>query len=72
MKLTLHLGANVSAKDINGQTAFFIAVKYGRSDAVEVLLKADSSTTERDASSESLLQVAIGTHQIIQERSRYI
>ena len=70
--LALRLGANVSAKDTNGQTALFVAVEHGRSDAVDVLLKAGSSTTERDASSKSLLQVAIGTHQIIQERLRYI
>ena len=67
IELFLQLGASVSTKNINSQTPLFSAVKHGRYDAVETLLNARSVTTERDASSESLLQVAVGTHQIIEE-----
>ena len=72
IELALQLGASVSTKNTNGQTALFVAVEHGRYDAVEKLLSAGSITTERDASSKSLLQVAVGTHRIIQERLRCI
>ena len=72
IEIALQLGVTVSTKNANDQTTLFVAVEYERFDAVEMLLKADSITTERDASSKSLLQIVMNTHQIIEKRLRCI
>ena len=72
IELFLQLEANMNTKNINGQTTLFIAVEHEKFDVVEKLLRAGSNITERDTSSKSLLQVAVGTHQIIKERLRCI
>ncbi|KAL8759293.1 MAG: hypothetical protein Q9184_003678, partial [Pyrenodesmia sp. 2 TL-2023] len=67
IELTLRLGADLEAKDDNGQTALFLAVRHGRIEAVELLLKAMASTTTRDASG-----IAVSSSEVFAERFRFI
>ncbi|KAL8717149.1 MAG: hypothetical protein Q9181_008354, partial [Wetmoreana brouardii] len=50
--------ANLERKDYQGQTAMITAVKYGRPDAIELLIKANASLWPKDPSGKSLLQIA--------------
>ncbi|KAL8727660.1 MAG: hypothetical protein Q9166_005896 [cf. Caloplaca sp. 2 TL-2023] len=72
IELTMRLGADLEAKDRNGQTALFLAVRHGRLAAVEMLLKAKASVTARDAFGASLLQIAVSSHEVIAERLCFI
>ncbi|KAL8922820.1 MAG: hypothetical protein Q9208_004945 [Pyrenodesmia sp. 3 TL-2023] len=72
IELTMRLGADLEAKDDNGQTALFLAVRHGRVGAVELLLKAKASVTTRDASGLSLLQIAVSSSEVFAKRFRFI
>ncbi|KAL8843711.1 MAG: hypothetical protein Q9176_001919 [Flavoplaca citrina] len=70
--LATRLGANVDAKDANGQTALCLAVRHGRPAAVELLLRTKASTAAQDALEPGLLQWSASSRETIEERMRYI
>ncbi|KAL8837688.1 MAG: hypothetical protein Q9170_002420 [Blastenia crenularia] len=72
LETALQWGAKLNAKDDKGQTAIFLAVKYGRPGAFEWLLRKHASMTERDRSGLNLLQLAVSTHEVIWEHIRFL
>ncbi|KAI4183783.1 MAG: hypothetical protein L6R41_005197 [Letrouitia leprolyta] len=71
VEFAIRLGADINAKDAKGQTALFIAVKYGRQETVESSLRKGSHVTERDQSWLSLFQLATSSQEIYEERLRF-
>ncbi|KAL9595414.1 MAG: hypothetical protein Q9219_006457 [cf. Caloplaca sp. 3 TL-2023] len=72
VQFAVSLGADLEAKDRSGRTAIFLAVTYGRLQVLKWLLKCRVSTTVRDSSGNSLLQAAVSTQEIFEERLRLI
>ncbi|KAL8672717.1 MAG: hypothetical protein Q9168_002842 [Polycauliona sp. 1 TL-2023] len=72
LEYVIQMGADLEARDGNGQTALCLAIKYGRPAAVGLLLDSKASTTVRDAAGRSLLRMSVSSHEVIKERFRFI
>ncbi|KAL8998781.1 MAG: hypothetical protein Q9169_002231 [Polycauliona sp. 2 TL-2023] len=72
IEFVLQMGADLEAKDDHGQTALCLAVKHGRVAAVGLLLDFKAITTVRDMAGSSLLQISVRSHEVIEERLRFV